>query len=205
MLRLPAMVSSGCCRCGVSAWVAARWQCSNKKQLPTHQRGSLLARNSASRAVQRSVAVPLRFPGRCLPLGKETWSYPAAVGRAGHSDRGPRVSTLHITIATVRGEAAPSLSPSDFLRQFSPAGGSQRPLGSWARLLLTLYQTGTRLLHQQQHNTAPFYPTMAKHRAKFKVPRWGQFSFPGLVACKVEVLPLQAQVWGVHAGMTQLY
>ena len=85
VLRLPAMVSSGCCRCGVSAWVAARWQCSNKKQLPTHQRGSLLARNSASRAVQRSVAVPLRFPGRCLPLGKETWSYSAAVGRAGHS------------------------------------------------------------------------------------------------------------------------
>ena len=150
VLRLPAMVSSGCCRCGVSAWVAARWQCSNKKQLPTHQRGSLLARNSASRAVQRSVAVPLRFPGRCLPLGKETWSYPAAVGRAGHSDRGPRVSTLHITMATI---SSISPSPPSEARRRPPSliidltscassplrAGHSGPWapGSWARPLVT--------------------------------------------------------------------
>ena len=28
---------------------------------------------------------------------------------------------------------------------------------------------------------------------------------PDLTACKVEVPPLQAQVWWVHAGLTQLY
>ena len=26
-----------------------------------------------------------------------------------------------------------------------------------------------------------------------------------MAACKVEVPPLQAQVWGVHAGLAQLY
>ena len=33
--------------------------------------------------------------------------------------------------------------------------------------------------------------------------KWGDFSFPGMAACKV-VVPLQAQVWGLHAGPTQL-
>ena len=165
-----------------------------------------------SRAAQCRRASPL--PRTMPSSGKRNLVVPRCCGQGGsqrlrspclHSPYHHGHHLLHITIATVRGEAAPSLSPSDFLRQFSPAGRPQRPLGSWARLLLTLYQTGTRLLHQQQHNTAPFYQTMAKHRGKFKVPRWGQFSFPGMAACKVGVPPLQAQVWGVHVGMTQLY
>ena len=50
--------------------------------------------------------------------------------------------------------------------------------------------------------------------------KWGDFNFAGshawkpeaprtwnfeMVACKVEVPPLQAQIWGVHTGLTQLH
>ena len=40
---------------------------------------------------------------------------------------------------------------------------------------------------------------------QLKVPSGGNFSFPGMAACKVEVPPFQAQVWGVYAGPNQLY
>ena len=50
-------------------------------------------------------------PPRTMPVSgkRDLVVVPRCWGRAGRRDGGPRVSTLH-TIATVRGEAAPSLS-----------------------------------------------------------------------------------------------
>ena len=119
------------CRCGVSAWVAARWQCSNKKQLPTHQRRSLLARNS-EHEVQCSVACACLWekrPGCCAPL----------LGQGGSQGRrSPCLHSPHHRHRPRRGGAL-SLSISLIIDLTSCASCPLRAghSGSWARPLLT--------------------------------------------------------------------
>ena len=104
-----------------------------------------------SRAAQCRRASPL--PRTMPSSGKRNLVVPRCCGQGGSQrQRSPCLHSpyhhghhlLHITIATVRGEAAPSLSPSLIIDLTSCASsplraghsGSWAP-GSWARLLLT--------------------------------------------------------------------
>ena len=128
MLRLPAMVSSA----GVGS-------------LHGSPLGGNVQTKSSFRPIREGLCshatVSMKYSAVSpVPVsGKRDLVVPRCWGRAGRRDGGPRVSTPLTTIATVRGEAAPSLSISLIIDLTSCASCPLRAghSGSWARPLLT--------------------------------------------------------------------